>query len=345
MPTYTPMYSRSPRVVEISGTAGQETKVKIWIWNEGGAESASPQYTLSAPIPSSIQTSCFYDISPYCREYISFSEYVETSADVAAQNNEWCYVHVKTYLNNVLQNDFYYACFDGYGYHTDEANPDLGDTKAHMTDGTYYVREGGRTGGVFYYDDQVVTWQAKWTGLTSGATTTVTLAYPYGYVPYIHPSYNGQGNKLEIIRNAVTVNTYYFIEECESRYTEVVCDFINKWGAWQQLIFFKRSKNKIDITNQQYNMYPSDWDYDTANNITKTFNTNMVQTIICNTGWVNEGYSEVMRQLLLSEKIMLDGLPVVLDTKGVDLKTHLSDKVINYELTFKQAYHTLNYLI
>lgn len=346
MPTYTPIYARSPKFISVSGTAAQVTKINLYVWNDPASEPALPTHTLTKPIISG-QTQCDYDISPYLREYISFDDFTEVTADTTAATSEYARVRMSSYLDGVLVTTSYFIAFDGYGYFQDGYNPLLGaTTPPHMTEGTYYVREGGSCGGLFYNDDQSVTWGAKWTGLTSGGTTTVSpLSYEYGYVPYVHPSYVGEGNKLEIIRNAVTVGTYYFIEECEARYTPVVCDFINKFGSWQQLIFFKRSKTKISATNEEYMMFPAALDYSETSNINQTFNNNIQEMITVNTGWVNEDYNEVMRQLLLSQKILLDHRPVTIDSKSIDLKEHLSDKVINYECTFKYANHLLNYII
>lgn len=347
MPTYTPLYARSPRFISISGTHGQVTRIDLYVWNDPSSEPASPTHVLTKPIIQGYNQ-CNYDISPYIREYISHDDFTEVTADTAADTETYARVRMSSYLDGVLVTTAYFIAFDGYGYFEDGYNPLLTATTTppHLTEGTYYVRDNGSCGGVFYNDDQAVTWGAKWTGLTTAGTTTVSpLSNEYGYVPYVHPSYVGEGNKLEIIRDGSTVATYYFKEYCEPRYTPVVCDFINKYGSWQQLIFFKRSKTKVDMSNEEYMMFPSALDYSETSNIKQTFNTNLQESITVNTGWVVEGYSEVIKQLMLSQKILLDHRPVTIDTKSIDIKEHLSDKVINYEIMFKYANHKLNYII
>jgi hypothetical protein len=67
--------------------------------------------------------------------------------------------------------------------------------------------------------------------------------------------------------------------------------------------------------------------------------------ITVNTGWVFESYSEVMKQLLLSEKILLDDKPVNVDTKSLELQKNINNRNINYNLSFKYSNPTLNYNI
>ena len=345
MPTYLPVYARSPLFISESGTAGQDVKCEIYLYNDPSSVPSTPTHTLTKPIPSSLITTVHFDVSPYFREYINHLTHTEVTADTAGTVTEYCRAEIKVYLDAVLQTTYYRIGFDGYGYFEDDYNPAVGTMTGHMTDGTYYVRDNGSCGGVYYNDSQAVTWEAKWTGLTTGGTTTITLANEYGYVPYVHPSYVGEGNKLEIIRNTATVSTYYFEEICEDLYTPVVCDFVNRYGAWQQLIFFKARHKELKGREEKYKLMPSSIDYDITENIQKTFNKNAMESITCNTGWVPEGYSEVMKELLLSETIRLDSEPVNLTTKNIKLHTHLNDKTINYEMKFDYANDVLNYII
>jgi hypothetical protein len=284
-----------------------------------------------------------YDISPYCRTYISHRNYTEVTSDTASPVTEYCYCTVKEYKNDVLQLTTEFICFDGYGYHIEGENPQHGDE--FLTDGTYYCKYDDNGGGVYYYDDQTVTWEAKYTGLSTGGTTTVTLGNTVGYVPYIHDNYKTEGNTLEIVKNSVVRNTYTFevIEEC--KYTPIECDFVNKHGAWQRVIFFKAKQESFDMNNTEYNLMPSSTTYNIKDNIRSVFNVNGRDKITCNTGWVPESYSDVMTQLMLSEKILLDDVPVILETKSIERQTNINNKNINYKVGFKYSAEKLNYNI
>ena len=66
------------------------------------------------------------------------------------------------------------------------------------------------------------------------------------------------------------------------------------------------------------------------------------QTIKCNTGWVDENYSELIQDLLLSEVVLLDNKPVIVKSQSFDIKTSLKDKNINYEIEFEFNYGLIN---
>ena len=93
--------------------------------------------------------------------------------------------------------------------------------------------------------------------------------------------------------------------------------------------------------------------YDTQKHQQQIYNTIGNETIQLNTGFIDEQYSEVIKQLLLSENIVAtikdDAsqftekiLPVNIDTKSLDIKTKLNDKLINYTLDFSFAFNKIN---
>ncbi len=114
MPTYTNIYVRSPWLVEETATAGDDIECKLFLWNDPDSEPATATHTLSKPIPSSVQTTVYFDISPYCREYITHDQFTPVTSPTASPVAEYCYCTVKTYKNTVLQNTYNYICFDGY---------------------------------------------------------------------------------------------------------------------------------------------------------------------------------------------------------------------------------------
>jgi hypothetical protein len=90
---------------------------------------------------------------------------------------------------------------------------------------------------------------------------------------------------------------------------------------------------------------PEDIDYNVKRNVRQVFNVNGMDKITVNTGWVFESYSEVMKQLLLSENILLDDKPVNVETKSLELQKNINNRNINYNLSFKYSNPTLNYNI
>jgi hypothetical protein len=328
-------------MIEITGTIGQSTSVELYLWNDPSSIPSLATYTLSKDL---VTTSAWYDVSPYCREYIAHSGYTEiSSGESAAPVTEYCYLTTKTYKDGVLQATSEYICFDGFGYHVDGYNPTV--DKVLLDEGEYYVKEDSNSGGVFVFDDGTGTWTATYTGLTTGGTTNQNITNTVGYIPMLLNTYASEGNLLEIKRNAVVQKTFTFTTECEAKYTPVECDFKNRYGVWQRLIFFKAKKENFEVRGVEYKMHPSSPNYNDTDNIMQEFNKNASERITCNTGWVREGYSEVIKQLLLSDRVILDGVAVKPITNSVELFSHLNNNNINYQIEFMHTHDELNYVI
>ena len=97
-----------------------------------------------------------------------------------------------------------------------------------------------------------------------------------------------------------------------------------------------------EVTSNEYKVMPQSLPYSTDENRTKVFNVNGKESIKVNTGWVDESYSEVIKQLMLSETIRLNDLPVNITSKSSPMKKGINDKIINYEIGFMYSYDTIN---
>ena len=346
MPTYTQINVRSPRMETLTGTAGQTTKIELFIWNAPDSEPATATRTLTKPIPSSNVLSVDYDISPYLREYIDHSEFVQVASGVAdAPDGEYCYCRVKKWVNGLVVDNDYYVATVGYGYFEQGYNPENeGCLRSEINN---QVHTGSNGGNLYLYNDLSDTWQVRYTSFagTVVANTFSSFTSEMVCVPCIPESLIGEGGvTVLILKNSVVQQTYVFTEVCEPKYDVLTCDFVNKFGMWQQLPLFKASRTSLMMENVAYKLMPESVDYDVNKNIKQTFNTNMTESVKVNTGWLSESNNEIIRQLMLSNIIRLDGKPVILSTKSLDEKKGVNDNLINYELGFEYANNMLNYI-
>jgi hypothetical protein len=155
------------------------------------------------------------------------------------------------------------------------------------------------------------------------------------------------GNKLEILNSVSAVQaTWYFypLEEC--KYVPVIIDFVNKYGAYQREFFFKASNDTMSVENTEYNLLQSDsYNYNVIEGQRRMFNTNGKKSIKVNTGWVNENFSDTIKQIMLSEKILIDSKPAKINTKSTELFKSINTKQINYSLDFEFAYDVINSIV
>lgn len=349
------IFARSPYFVEISGSTNDDTEVRLYIWNNPASAPTDPTYTLSKPIPSTLITSTTFNISPYLREYISHEIFDITLPNTFGGKavNEWCNVKIETYVNGVLDTTTTTLAVDGYGYFSDSYNPDLGSIL--IDEGTYYYAYDSSY-NPFSNDLQVAgevtirtgtSWIAKYTDLVNGATSTQALTdNTYKSIPALYSGLTGymaNGQKLEIIDGSAVVQaTLYFRPEDVCKYTPVVCDFVNKYGSWQRTHFFKASRDTFEVENTEFNLMPESVDYSLTIGQRQVFNVTGKESISVNTGFVTENYKEVIRQIMLSEVILIDNKPAKLKTKSTQMFKHINEKLINYSMEFDYAYNYMN---
>ena len=362
------IYTRSPHIIEIDESGVTGSKIELFIYYAGGSAPTNPQYTLEKAIPSSSNLKMYYDVSPYLREYINFDTRQSVigsggSSGVTLNTyNQYVIAQIKTYKlasgTYTLLATTSYFCFDGYGYYSEGANPNPVGPYFSLDEGTYYYKANGnptsvvadRAGLIGVWDGGTST-DIKYTDLSSGATHTISTPLSSSQrlydVPAVWYNYYTNGNKVEFITGGSAFQTYYFKPKCEPKYTPVLIDFVNKQGYWQREWFYKASKNSISTNESIYNvMQSSSHSYSTLQGQRRGFNNNGEETIICNTGNVAESYFETIQQILLSERILIDSLPVTVDSKSMEKNKGVNKQGnINYTLTFKFAFDMINSVI
>jgi len=363
---------RSPFIVEVAETGQIGSKIDILIWQYGGSSSSPLKtYTLSKSIPSTTQISTIYNISNYVKEYIDNIKPTYNDFPTLEQNNEWVFFQIKRYKlvgsTYTLLDTTDYVGVNGFlNYSDGYQNPSA--TKLLLLSNTniinYYWQDPAG------YVDRKIEYLNLLVEKDTNTTTTVTAKYErndtgvYSSTQNILGGVSGiynikipisliivdgnfiNGCKVTITLTPVTGSPTVFIFNtypiCESKYTPVRCSFINRYGGWKDIIFFKAQSNIATVKGTDYKLMPSAINYNTSKGQVKTFNINGTQTIKLNTGFVDENYSELITDLLLSETVLLDGKPVTVKTQGSDLKTSLKDRLINYEMDFEYAYNLIN---
>jgi len=365
---------RSPFIVEVpsQGSTHVGSKIVLTIWNVGESEPTAGQsgyYQLTKSIPSTTQRATSYNVSNYVREFIDNvkpNNYNLTTT--AAENvNEYCIFHVLTYWYNgtsytSLSGEYYYGV-NGFTNYTDGyQNPS--ETKLNLLANTniknYYYKSSYADLKMEYlnllfdklstdsftlkYERIDGTVYSTTQNILSGVAGIDNLKIPITPVIFDNNFVNGCKVTITITPASGSPTVYVFysypIEEC--KYTPVRCSFINRYGGWKDIIFFKAQTNTISSKGTDYKLMPSAINYNTSKGQVKSFNINGTQTIKLNTGFVDENYSELITDLLLSETVLLDEKPVMVKTQGSDLKTSLKDKLINYEIEFEYAYNLIN---
>ncbi len=139
-------------------------------------------------------------------------------------------------------------------------------------------------------------------------------------------------------------------EVCEPKYDFLDVVFYNKYGALQIMPFHKKSMVSMDSNSESYKRnlmdFVNDPTYSKEKHQVRQFQVTAKEKIQMNTGYIDESFNEVMRQLMISEQVWVyDGTevkPIILDTKSLEFKTSVNDRLINYTINFSYAYNKIN---
>ena len=333
--------ARSPYIITINETGQATTKLELFI--SLTTFSGDPQYTFKKIIPSSNEPATYYDIAPYIREYFQHNVYTDiTTLTTSYGCDQKANVRVKRYADNVLIDTNDYKATDGYSEFTDGYNYNGGSYLLDQKN--YYYHSGSNAGYILAYvqtGDKI-----RWTDSAAVTYLSSSLTNTFYYIPRAYDSRFTEQWKVEVLNSSDVVQAtwmFYPVEEC--LYTPVKVDFINKYGAFQREFFFKASTDTFNTEGKEYNIKQSIVDYNVSKGQKIAFNINGKQSIKVNSGWVNEDFKDNLKQLMLSEKILVDGKPAILKTNTMELNKHLTTKQINYALDFEFAYDYINTLV
>jgi len=135
------------------------------------------------------------------------------------------------------------------------------------------------------------------------------------------------------------------IEEC--KYDPYKVTFVNKFGALQDIWFFKRTNEALTTKTEKFKRnIVSNGSYNVSKHQQKILTKNGNEKLTLNTGFYPEEYNEVFKQMQLSEDCWIEinsqTLPINVSSSSLNYKTHLNDKLINYTIELDFAFDTIN---
>jgi hypothetical protein len=352
---------RTPYSIVINETGQVGARIKIFVWNNPSSQPTTASYTMEKKVVSSTNTSLNFNISSVLAGYITQLNPVIGVYPSAEQNKMWCNVVVQRFADYgtgwVLIDSIQAISVYGYNDYSDGYNFISTNFYKALTDSDqtiYYNLNKDIPYVNFVVDHTGANIKALYTdgvNSTNFDITTSGLAHRiYNFkIPIVDTSagYQWQNCKLTIY-NATTAEQLYIynsVNLCEPKYEPINVAFVNKYGGWQFLTFFKASSSSMSAKGTDYNLLPDQLNYNTYRGQFKRFNLNGTEKIKCNSGWVDENYKEIFKQLLLSETILLEGQPVKVVTQDLELKSHLNERNINYQIEFEYAFNLVNNVV
>jgi hypothetical protein len=353
---------RSPYIISVDGDAAQVgTKIFLEVTDQ-----LDTSYILNKTIEkkmfSPTQRINHYNISPYIYDLLNtFEEY-----------QYGCIIYLTKYYTldgiNYIQIGDYISLIstNGYSDYDNQNNTQNSDCIVLAVTATSVINYDRNLNYptidvIFDFRDNTKTYYVNLRNGDYNETTTITNTYldfrrfnmtsitgDFDNDNYFE-IYSLNGDEYQLIYQVKLVNL------CEIKYNPIKLDYVNRLGGKQSMYFFKNSNQTIEVKGSDYNTntfdgYPV---YNTTLGQKRIYNKNGSKTIKCNSGWLNEAENINIQDIMLSENLLLtydeNGATV---TKAVTLKnssqlfkTHLNEKVINYELEFEVASQLINNVV
>lgn len=160
-----------------------------------------------------------------------------------------------------------------------------------------------------------------------------------------------------IVYNAFGVNTtsiivsnklFKIVRLCEPKFTPIKVTFVNKFGALQDLWFFKKFTKNLTVSKDRYKRHTisQSGGYSINSHQDNILRSNGNERITLNTSFVDETMNEPIKQLLLSESVWatINGvvLPIIVTTENLQYKTRINDNLIQYTIECEFAFQAIN---
>ncbi len=134
---------------------------------------------------------------------------------------------------------------------------------------------------------------------------------------------------------------------CEPVYNILKVIFLNKFGALQEYYFNKKNVQSLNTNQKSYkSTIISGSTYSPLDHQKLQYNKQGYETIRMNTGYVDEGQYEPIKQIMVSELVWVQigtvVSPINVVTNSLEKKTKINNKLVNYSLDFEFAYDILN---
>jgi len=362
--------TRSPYYIKIGYAGLSYAALDLYIWTGLSTDKpATAQYSFNKFAISSNEY-VVYEVAAYIKDFLS-TEYNNYSTEMVWVSWDWTSYDVSNVVIDSGTSNNYLAS-KGYGYFEEGTNPQLSYQVLQSNTILYYninqpivipiwaedLPTISVSGGLSLNWEVVTSfWEAYddfWNGSNIPAVDIIDNGNSNQKIQYIViDSQTIASNAITIVTSGVDAKetTITLVEICEPKYTPLNVIFFNKFGALQNMYMFKKSTQSINIKTNSYKSNTLNTDtaipsYSTTSHQSKTFNVNGNESIVMNTGFIDEEYNEIIRQILLSEEVWVDNgtqvLPIKPKTQSLTFKKGVNDRLIDYSIEFDYAYDKIN---
>ena len=242
-----------------------------------------------------------------------------------------------------------------------------------MISNTYYEYHKGSSIRLPINKERVVSIAYKLNGSTISTQSFTDSGSQSQKIGYTNVTTTTQKYDELLVTYDTSLTTSYTLKEVEEcKYPVQKITFLNRWGALQDLFFHKKSVNSLDTSRETFNrsifkarnvskefVTPEEGGsevcvetitfntYSTTAHAKKVHNANGKESVVLNSGFVDERMNLYFEELMVSEYIWLTDdqnviYPVCITDTNFTHKTGLNDRLINYTMNFEKAFDFVN---
>lgn len=356
-------FANSPILIELISTQVAQTgfayKLEVTLWHGGASTSDPVTYTLrKLPNPENSNRAVF-DLSKLIQEKIQH----RTSADLSVRretiNDGSVYCKITAY-----------GTWDGGGSETATGNTWMNTLGySYMSDQTINYKLGAgellisrpshtEVFGTFYLPIYLADYNRI---IVSSGNNTLDFEFVQSAsnsnkrIQYydVYDVFQNFGNNQDYFDvqwsdGTTTSDTYRFYVGCESKYTAIPVQYLNRYGVFETLWLQKkhvRSRSYERVTFEKPHITDS-LSIDMSKTGTSTLNVFSKISHVMNTGFLDEAENKMIEELMVSTyvAIYLDDQwkQVVVNDMELQEKTSLNDRLIQYTISFTEGHRDIN---
>jgi len=321
------------------------------------------------PLPN--ETSVTFEISELVNDHI-IQTYNGTPSNSALTQSIWVNVITSARQSdgNIIGSSTSTTYLAQEGFNKFKEGVNYTTEPIAMISNTYYEYHKGSTLFLPFNTERVNSVDWRFNGSTISTVTITDNGNQNQKIKYQNVTTSTQQYDEVLVTYDTTSTITYTLKEIEEcKYPVHKITFLNRWGALQDLFFFKKSVESLDTRSENFNRSifkarsvslsePEGEGEDCDETITyntynvnahskKVHNANGTESVLLNTGFVDERMNVYFEELMVSEHIWLTDdenviYPVTLKDSNFTYKTGLNDRLINYTMNFEKAFNFVN---
>jgi len=346
-----PFYIDTPLVY--GGVTCAKYTLNVWVWNgDKSTPDSTNSYQITYQNTTASTGSHSININAIIQDYIEFKEpslLLSTGIQLIDGNNqEWVYTYVTYDDLTALEHETTDIMTLGYAYGNEGRNVTTVKNQTLLKPQEYKVNREGNFVFPIYVPVALGTSDLitvkSYPSLDINYSATATQSDESSEIVqylWVDLSLAVDDAYIEIVWKGKTT-TLDLTDEC--KYSPLDVFFQNKDGALQTFTFFKKQEESIEVTDSSFETNRGQ-----ASDGFHQFVRYGVQgrtTLMAETGWLDEDMNEVLKQILLTERIWsYDGTkytPLNIKKTSQKFKTRQNDRLINYTMTFEMSYNEIN---